>query len=117
MRDLRQARRPRRRPRRPRPPLLFPQTLDHRTAEISRLHSVPARKAGIVNPTTRTLSAAAFLAEAHRNGFHGPEGLRRWAMRKNASRRSPVAYITTEIIETAIALERAQTEEEPNGPH
>ena len=67
-----------------------------------------------MNPTTRTLSAAAFLAEAHRNGFHGPEGLRRWAMRKNASRRSPVAYITTEILETAIALERAQTEEEPN---
>ena len=69
-----------------------------------------------MTPATRTLSAAAFLAEAHRNGFHGPEGLRRWAMRKNASRRSPTSYITTEIIETAIALEQAQTEEEPNAP-
>lgn len=68
-----------------------------------------------MNPT-RTLTAAHFLAEAHRNGYHGPDGLRRWAMRKNANRRSPTAYITTEIIETAIALERAQTEEEPNGP-
>jgi hypothetical protein len=69
-----------------------------------------------VNPT-RTLTAAAFLADAHRHGYHGPEGLRRWAMRKNASRRSPTSYITTELVETAIALERAQTEEEPNGPH
>ena len=69
-----------------------------------------------MNPATRTLAAAAFLADAHRHGFRGPEGLRRWAMRKNASRRSPAAYITTEIIETAIALERAQTAEEPNGP-
>lgn len=68
-----------------------------------------------MNPT-RTLTAARFLAEAHRNGYHGPEGLRRWAMRKNANRRSPTAYITTELIETAIALERAQTEEEPNAP-
>jgi hypothetical protein len=68
-----------------------------------------------VNPT-RTLTAAAFLADAHRHGYHGPEGLRRWAMRKNASRRSPTSYITTELVETAIALERAQTEEEPNGP-
>ena len=69
-----------------------------------------------MNPTTRTLTAARLLAEAHRHGYHGPEGLRRWAMRKNANRRSPVAYITTELIETAIALERAQTEEEPNEP-
>jgi hypothetical protein len=69
-----------------------------------------------VTPATRTLSAAAFLADAHRHGYHGPEGLRRWAMRKNANRRSPTAYITTELIEAAIALERAQTEEEPNAP-
>lgn len=66
--------------------------------------------------TTRTLEAAAFLAEAHRHGFHGPEGLRRWAMRKNAARRSPAAYIPTELIETAIALERAQTEPENVSP-
>lgn len=68
-----------------------------------------------MNPV-RTLSAAAFLAEAHRHGYHGPEGLRRWAMCRNANRRSLTAYITTELIETAIALERAQTEEESNAP-
>lgn len=63
----------------------------------------------------RTLAAAAFLADAHHHGFHGPEGLRRWAMRKNADRRTPTAYITTEVVEAAIALERAQVAEGPDG--
>src|SRR5690606_2593492 len=85
--------------------------VDQGTAELSRLHSVPAREAGIVSATTRTLAAAAFLAEAHRMGFHGPEGLRPWAMPKNATRRSPAAYITTELVDAAVALERAQSTE------
>ena len=57
---------------------------------------------------TRTLAAAAFLADAHRHGHRGPEGLRRWAMRKNADRKTPTAYITAEVVEAAIAIERAQ---------
>jgi len=69
-----------------------------------------------VTPATRTLSAARSSPTLTATAT-GPEGLRRWAMRKNANRRSPTAYITTELIETAIALERAQTEEEPNAPH
>ena len=64
-----------------------------------------------MNPPARILAAAAFLAEAHRHGFHGPEGLRRWAMRKNAARRSPAAYIPTELVDAAVALERAQSTE------
>lgn len=73
-------------------------------------------KAVPVVSSARVAAAASFLAAAHRAGYRGERALRRYAMGRNAARRHPSAYVSTDLLAVAVALEAAhETAREQKG--
>lgn len=57
------------------------------------------------------MTAAEFLADAHRHGHRGERMLRRWAMYRNQMRLRHEPKVTLPTLEAAIALEKSIADE------